>query len=202
MFGFPTQFRYSTAPILLIVLVLVLELIKPSSFNYLAFLPDKIALGEYWRVLTGQLLHTNLNHTLLNICGLILVWALHGEYYSVKHYLLLMLTSLILVGLGLVYVYDNTIYSGLSGVLHALLIYGAIIDIAKKVKSGWLIFVGIWLKVAYEMTYGASASTAELISAKVAVEAHLIGAIVGLGLGLCYLAYLRKSNEQKKKALN
>ena len=186
MFGFPTQLKYLLAPLILVALVLILQALQPWISVYLGFYPEHIANGEIWRVISGQLLHTNFHHTLLNIAGLALVWALHGEYYSAKHYSILTLASLSFVGLCLALTYSDTIYSGLSGIIHTMIIYGAILDIRKKRYSGYLICLGIWLKVAYEMLYGASASTSELIEARVAVEAHLIGTSVGMLLALTY----------------
>lgn len=196
MFNFPIQLKYTLAPLLLLAIMLLLELTKPTSSNLFGFIPQHIADGEYWRIITGQLLHTNLNHLLLNVSGLLLIWALHGEYYLPKHYFIISAASLFLIGIMLALVYHDTVYAGLSGVLHALLIYGSLIDILKKVHSGWIIFIGIWLKVTYEITFGPSSSTAELISANVAVEAHLSGAAVGLLLGIVYIVLNRK------KALN
>lgn len=172
--------------------MVLLEITKPISIDLIGFIPEKIADGEYWRVITGQLLHTNLNHLYLNTAGLLLIWALHGEYYTAKHYVIVTSVSLIIIGIALGIIYQNTIYSGLSGVLHALLIYGSILDIKRKLNSGWLIFAGIWLKVLYENTFGASGSTAELISASVAVESHLIGAMVGLFIASIMLLIERK----------
>lgn len=192
MFGFPTQWQYVKAPLAFFVLIVLLELLKPTSTELLGFYPDSIANGEVWRAITGQILHSNTNHMLLNIAGLALVWALHGEYYTSKHYSILMFTSLTLVGAGLVAVYSNTIYYGLSGIIHTLLIYGAVIDISKHRKTGWLLVIGVWAKVYYELTFGASAATANLIGASVAVEAHLIGVCVGSILGPAYLIINRK----------
>jgi len=195
LFGFPTQFKYVIAPLSFVFLVLLLELFQPTTSKFLGFFPDQIAQGELWRVVTGQLLHTNLNHVLLNIAGLALVWALHGEYYSTRHYAFIITTTLALVGLTLAFIYNNTNYAGLSGIIHSMILYGAFIDLANNKKSGYLIIIGVWLKVIYENIFGASTSTSDLIEAQVAVEAHLIGAIVGSLIGLFYLL------KRKKKAL-
>lgn len=162
--------------------------------EWLGFYPRDIANGELWRIVTGQILHTNFNHAVLNALGLLLVWALHGEYYDSKHYATVVITSLILVGVPLAIFYNTTHYAGLSGIIHALIIYGAIIDVNKQVKTGWLILVGILAKVGYENLVGASQETAELIDAKVAVEAHLFGALAGILMGAIYLLIKKRSD--------
>lgn len=187
LFGFPTHIQYTLAPIILISVIALLELMLPVLKPHLGFYPELIANGEYWRAITGQLLHTNTSHALLNSAGVALVWALHGEYYRTGHYALVLCSSLALVAVGLAVIYTETYYAGLSAVLHTLFVYGAVIDIQHKRLSGWLLLVGVWLKVGYENIYGAPESTAELIGATVAVEAHLIGAIVGVVLSFAYL---------------
>ena len=68
---------------------------------------------------------------------------------------------------------------GLSGVLHGLFIWAAIEDIKQQRNTGWLLLIGVLTKIAWEQYFGASASTVSLINAKVATEAHLIGAFSG-----------------------
>ena len=53
-------------------------------------------------------------------------------------------------------------------------------DIKEKVRSGWLLLLGLAIKVGYEQFDGSSAQVAALIDAKVAVDAHLFGACGGL----------------------
>ena len=196
MLGFPTQKQYLIAPLSLISIMFVLELTKPLSMQWLGFTSNDILNGQFWRIITGQLLHTNFNHLLLNISGVALIWALHGEYYHCKHYALALLASLSMVGIGLLGInfwgvsgYQN--YAGLSGILHSLLIFGAIIDIKKKDNTGWLLLIGVLAKVLYEMIVGPEQSTVDLIQANVAVEAHFVGCVVGFTMGLSYL-FLKK----------
>lgn len=194
MLGFPTQKQYLITPTCLILIVFMLELAKPLSMQWFGFTSSSILSGEIWRIITGQLLHTNFNHVLLNLAGIILIWALHGKYYNSKHYILAVLTSLVLVGLGLLCLTPYNNYAGLSGILHSLIVYGGFIDIKKGDKTGWLLLLGVLAKVFYENIIGPSKYTQDLIDASVAVEAHLIGCIVGVLMGLGYLYINRKNN--------
>lgn len=196
MFGFPTQLKYTLAPLCFFAVIIAFEILKPASSELLGFYPDKILEGEVWRLVTGQMMHTNFNHMLLNLAGLTLVWALHGEYYQAKHYAYLVLASLLSVGLGLILFADYQNYAGLSGIIHTMLIYGSCIDLLNKDKTGWLIIIGLFVKVAYENLIGASEATKALIEANVAVEAHLIGLICGLILVSIY-----HLDRNKKKVL-
>ena len=180
MLNLPFKKQFILPPIIIIVLMLLLELNKPFSLEFLAFYPTQIVDGQLWRLITGQLLHTNFNHMLLNTGGIVLIWALHGEYYSSKNYLLLMLSCLFLIGLGLLIFADYQHYAGMSAALHSFIIIGAAKDIQHHDKTGWLLLIGVIIKVGYENIYGASEQTKALINANVAVEAHLIGVVVGL----------------------
>jgi len=85
-------------------------------------------------------------------------------------------------------------YVGLSGVLHGLFIIGAYFDIQNRFKTGWLMLIGVWLKVLHEQIYGASESVAKLISANVAIDAHLFGTITG-SLIILYFFVFQSSKE-------
>ena len=64
--------------------------------------------------------------------------------------------------------------------LHGLIIIGALTDCQKGMKTGYLLFIGVWLKIVWEQYTGPSAELGELIEARVAIEAHLIGAVSGI----------------------
>ncbi len=148
--------------------------------------------GELWRAFTGHFLHTNGIHLLLNLAALILLWALHGHFYTLKNYGLLFITSALICSAGLFYFSPQIQqYVGLSGVLHGIFIFGAIMDIRHQDKTGYLLFIGVWLKIAHEQFYGASEQVSTLIDANVAIDAHLWGAIGGLLFSCGFLVFLR-----------
>lgn len=150
-----------------------------------------ISQGEFWRLVSGHFFHTNGYHLLLNLAALILLWALHGQFYSLKNYSLLFITSTLVCSVGL-YFFSPDIrqYVGLSGVLHGIFVFGAIMDIRQHDKTGYLLFAGVWLKIAHEQFYGASKDVSTLIDASVAIDAHLWGAVGGLVFSVIYLLYL------------
>ncbi|HEX5793039.1 MAG TPA: rhombosortase, partial [Rheinheimera sp.] len=79
---------------------------------------------------------------------------------------------------------DIQIYVGLSGLLHAMLTFGAIKDIQLKITTGWLLLAGLITKVAWEQWQGPDAELAELINASVATDAHLFGVLTAVVLSL------------------
>ena len=156
--------------------------------NSLVYQRQLITKGEIWRLLTGHILHTNGYHLLLNLAALFMLWALHGRFYSIQSYTALFLFCSITTSIG-IYCFDPTLiqYVGLSGVLHGVFVFGAIMDINAKDKTGYFLFIGVWLKIAHEQFYGANTDVSNLIEASVAVNAHLWGALGGLLFSAVYL---------------
>ena len=67
--------------------VIALSLVTALLFftvpnHQLAFDRDLIAQGEGWRIITGNLAHTNLWHLLLNLSGLCVIYSLFREYLT------------------------------------------------------------------------------------------------------------------------
>jgi len=83
--------------------------------------------GEWWRLLTGHLVHGGLRHLSLNMAGIGLVALLCGRDYSPGHWLLILLASTLAIDLGFVF-YQPQLewYVGLSGVLHGCIAAGLI----------------------------------------------------------------------------
>ena len=156
--------------------------------------------GEVWRLISGHILHTNGYHLLLNLTALFMLWALHGRFYSIKNYTALFLWCAITTSVG-IYYFDPTLiqYVGLSGVLHGVFVFGALMDINAKDRTGYLLLLGVWLKIAHEQFYGASTDVSNLIEANIAVNAHLWGALGGLLFSMIYLYKLHLKGRFVKK---
>lgn len=168
-------------PAIIFLISFVIYFLPASIESILIYDRSDITSGQLWRLITGHLVHTNFNHLLLNLAGLTMLWALHGDHYTPKTYLLAFITSLVVCSLG-IYYFDPSMerYVGLSGVLHGIFVWGAILDIKKGWNSGYLLLIGVVAKVAYEQVFGASADVEALINASVAIDAHLWGTVGGL----------------------
>jgi len=184
LLGFPTQLKYIIGPVSVAFFIIIASLIPDTFLETLYLKPNKVFGGELWRIITGQFLHSNNAHMWMNIAGLALVWALHGDHYRIHHFWVLSITGMLLVGLLVTLFSEYGIYTGFSGVLHFLLAYGAMIDIKNKDKTGYLLIMGLLAKVAYENVFGAAQSTEQLIEASVAVDAHAFGLVTGFLLFL------------------
>lgn len=178
-------------PCLILIMAIIVYVLPNAVESTLIYDRELIAQGEYWRIITGHISHTNFNHLLLNLAGLILLWALHGDHYKHSTYVGTFIISALVCSFG-IYFFDVQMqrYVGLSGVLHGVFVWGAICDIQKGWKSGYLLLIGVTLKVAHEQIFGASADVESLINARVAIDAHMWGAIGGAVLPI--LRYTKK----------
>lgn len=135
-----------------------------------------IEQGEWWRILTGNFTHTNVTHLIMNMAALWIITYLFRP--TASSLLFILISSAIFVGGSLLF--DNlTIYAGLSGVLHSIFAYYALCEALSGRRSSWLLVIGVIAKIAYEQWFGPSSSTAALIEANVAIEAHLAGGVFG-----------------------
>ncbi|MBD0785175.1 rhombosortase [Vibrio sp. Y2-5] len=149
---------------------------EPLS-HIMAWQAGAIENGQWWRIVTGNFTHTNFAHLAMNLLGL---WVI-GYLFQPKSRNFAVLTLLISSWIGLSLLLTNmSSYVGLSGALHGLFAFYALKEALDGRKSSWLLVIGVILKVASEQLFGASTSTAEMIGARVATEAHLAGLLGGL----------------------
>ncbi|CAE6951445.1 hypothetical protein ACOMICROBIO_GDFFDHBD_03670 [Vibrio sp. B1REV9] len=133
--------------------------------------------GEWWRIVTGNLTHTNFAHLGMNIAALWIIGFIFRP--TTRNFLVIFI--LLCTFVGTINLFTSlSIYVGLSGVLHGLFGFWALREVFEGRRSSVLLVVGLIAKIAWEQLYGPSASTATMIGAKVAIDAHLIGAIGGL----------------------
>lgn len=190
----PLTLQHTLAPLIIMILAIIAFVFNDNLSSSLVYQRQFIAQGEFWRVLTGHFFHTNNYHLYLNVAALVMLWALHGQFYRISTYFILFISASISTSIGVYFFSPNIIqYVGLSGVLHGVFVWGALKDIQAKEKTGYLLFIGVWLKIAHEQIYGASNDVVELIGANVAVDAHLWGAIGGLLFYLLSFIIIQKS---------
>ncbi|EWH09080.1 membrane protein, Rhomboid family [Catenovulum agarivorans DS-2] len=155
-------------------------LIPAEGQSWLRYNYTELQNQQSWRIITGHFIHTNWYHYVLNTGAFIALWALHGKFYQGRKLFSFIIMNACLITAYIYFFTDIGVYSGFSGILHGLIVWGAIQDIQHKDKTGYLLLLGVFAKVIYEMLYGASAATASMIQADVAVEAHLAGVLAAL----------------------
>ena len=146
-----------------------------------------IAAGEYWRLLSGHIAHLGQQHLLMNLAGLLLVWLLVGRLYSSRDWMLVVLVCVLTIDAGL-WLFDPAVrwYVGLSGMLHGLLLAGAIRGLRALPGESVVIGAAVALKLAYEQVAGPLPGSEAVAGGAVVINAHLYGAIGGALAGLVF----------------
>lgn len=156
----------------------------------LRFSRDEINAGQWWRLLSGNLVHLGYPHLFLNLAGLAAITLLLADAMTIGQWSVTAVTSMLGVGLGLL-LFDPQLhwYVGLSGVLYGLLLGGAIADFKRqKVIAGLLIVYTVG-KIIWEQLYGAVDSSEKIVGGTVIVNAHLYGMVSG-GLAALILVWV------------
>ncbi|MEZ9156685.1 rhombosortase [Vibrio lentus] len=153
---------------------------------------NAIADGQWWRILTGNFSHTNYSHLLMNLVGL---WIISYLFQPNKKQLLSALLFISLVTGFALLLSSIQIYVGLSGTLHGLFGLFALREALNGRNSSWLLVFGLIAKIAWEQFFGPSSTTGELINARVAIEAHLAGALAGGFMAVALFVMNRKTNQ-------
>jgi len=154
---------------------------------------NAICAGQVWRVVTGYLTHWSLDH----LCWDLLMFVVLGciiESHSRWRMVLLSLISALAISAGIAWWRsDIVVCRGLSGIDTALFTYVALWTLCtaftqKNWRNGFaagLLLLGFCGKVLFELFTGSTLfADSERAGFQVAVEAHLIGAAIGILAGL------------------
>ncbi|HED33512.1 MAG TPA: rhombosortase [Gammaproteobacteria bacterium] len=134
---------------------------------------------QLWRLLSGHLTHLGWNHFLLNMSGVLMVGVFFAGYQSVRYWLGALLFIALACSAGLMLDGQLDRYVGLSGVLHGLFIIGGRWELKHHKVSGVVLLVLIVGKVIWEQLYGPLPGSESAAGGKVAINAHLYGALAG-----------------------
>lgn len=149
--------------------------------NIFEYNRNLIEQGQYWLLITGNFVHLNYTHLIMNIVGLLFIAIVFNSYGTLWDWLSVVLFSSIVVGCLLFYFNPELVkYAGLSGIIHGLFMYGSLHEVRKYTVSGYVLLSVIVGKLLWEFFFGALFHSEFLIGAHVVVEAHLYGAIGGV----------------------
>lgn len=175
----PARLRAWAVPAALSLLMVVLEIVDLAG--PLRYEREAILAGQYWRFMTGHLVHLGWAHLLLNLAGFALVWLLFGPLLRAAAWLTAAAASAAAVSAGLLWLAPHLAwYVGFSGVLHGLFVAGTVAAWQAGDRGALLLLAAVAAKLAWEQWQGAAAGTAALVGGAVVIDAHLYGAAGGL----------------------
>lgn len=189
---------------------------QPGGLSLLRYEPDAIAGGQWWRLMTGHLVHVGTVHLLYNLLGLWLIAELLWQRLALRHAAGVLTVAAIWIAAMLAWQHPRIgWYAGLSGVLHALWAvcaleaampvlcrggrYQAVIEADGLARlAGVAGATLLALKLTFEFLYGPSARTARYIGVPVIADAHWYGALAGIAYWLALNAIRRACRPSRK----
>jgi rhomboid family GlyGly-CTERM serine protease len=164
----------------------VIESFGDAGRLLLRYERELIAQGEWWRLVTGHIVHLGWQHLALNVMGLALMWALFLPDYGWRAWLWILLGSMIAIDAGFFFIErDVRWYVGLSGVLHGVMAAGTLAYARRREPGAWILLPFLVGKLIYEQLVGTMPYSLDSAGGPVVVDAHLYGA---LGAALVVLA--------------
>ena len=174
------QLRNAWVPMTLLFLSFVIRLAGDEGIALFQYQRSAILEGEYWRAISGHLVHGTWQHWLLNAAGLSLLWAIFPRHLCNSSAALLSLGIALSTSIALL-VLDPAVnwYLGMSALLHGLLVAWLVVDLLDGKRMAGLLLLLISLKLAYEQWLGPLPGSMESTGLPVLVNAHLYGALSG-----------------------
>lgn len=175
-----------------VLLIFVLGTSGPWVNTWLAWNREALDQWQWWRLLSGHLVHTNLWHTVINLAVLIVAMLLYGSGFRPRTWLLFFSVLCVCNSLAL-YFFSPWLqnYVGLSGVLYGVLALGLLAGLRAQPLVNTVVLLIIAGKIVYEQLPGFDVNYLRAqIGTAVIVDAHLYGFISGVILYL--FAWLMK----------
>ena len=182
-----TPGSYSLAASVTFFVVALLYLQFFGSREMLAFTRTGIIEGELWRLFSGHIIHVSWQHLALNLAGLVFCQFLFRM--PLRHLLGLAFSAALVISAGLLLLTSYHYYLGLSGILHAWLVAGAIFTLSdsqdKRMRViSWLVLLLLLCKIGFEQLHVpklvVESITEQFIGSPIVSEAHWLGLVAGV----------------------
>ncbi len=188
----------------LVVLILVL-VYSISAADLPAWRYDRGAIlsGQFWRLVTGHLVHGDLHHLAWNALGVLIVGLLFAGDYTAPQWVVILTASTAAIDFGfLTFQPQLEWYVGFSGVLHGAMAAGLVRWLRRGEGAlGWLVGAIFVAKLCWEHVMGALPFTASGLSLPVVHEAHSYGAIGGVVAALAIESWTTRRQRVRSRSL-
>lgn len=190
-------------PAIILLLSASTQLFGDRAISLLEYQGTWLEHRQFWRIFTGHFTHLGWRHLLLNLTGLIMLWALYRKLLSLYIWGGIFIVCSVGISLGFA-LFDPNLksYVGLSGVLHSLMAIAIIMSLQQEMRLNpnlfpWenaIIFLGLLAKIIYEQSIGSVPFTQSASGGDVVVNAHLYGTLIGVILGVLIISLKQNSH--------
>ena len=153
-----------------------------SGVDWFQYAQKEVADGQWWRLITGNLIHLNWQHFAMNAVALVVIIMLLPDILKFAELFIVFLLCCLGVTAAL-WAFNPTIfwYVGLSGALHGVLVVLLLFEVVTS-KQLWSIILCILVlfKLIWEIFLGPLPGSETTAGGIVIVQAHLYGAVSGV----------------------
>ena len=185
--------------ILGILLICVLTQFSLSAgADLMQFARADIESGQWWRFITGNLVHLNWRHFSMNAIAFVAIYALYPNVLGLLNWLFVFLISCVAVTFGIWFFSPEVFwYVGLSGALHGILVVLLLLDFfAHRNKLNLVLFTALIAKLIWEAWMGPLPGSENTAGGRIVVQAHFYGFVGGLLLSICILLFNYNKNKK------
>lgn len=177
------------APAAIGLLAAALELGGEPFRLALRYERNAVAAGEFWRLVTGHLVHLGPSHMLMNVFALVVLAVIFGRLLRAIDWIVVGLTAALVIDGGLYWIStDVGWYVGLSGVLHGFWAAACVFAVFERRREAIALTLLILVKLGFEALVGPVALTGEVAGGPVVTVAHAYGAMGGATAALALIA--------------
>ena len=168
-------------------------LLLPKSNLWMAYDRVLVEDGQWWRLITANLVHLGGWHTLMNLASLWLISFIFQPLLKMSYWiswvLLLYFVNILAMHLWTPHIIH---YVGMSGALYGLIAACATAELRLGVKLSGILLIVVGIKIFIPEMIGVQSEYDEFLGGSVVEESHIIGFIEGLILGLVWPKKLLK----------
>lgn len=202
MMSWPVRIRPALIPLGLLIASTGVQLAGVEWVQLFRFQRTAIMDGECWRLVTAHIVHGTWRHWLLNMGGLVLIWAIYPRQFAQISTLPLSLGITLLTSAALL-IWSPEImwYVGMSALLHGLFVAWAMADLFRGRRIAIVAILLVGAKLVYEQLAGPLPGSEVSAGLPVVVDSHLYAALAGgfLGAVLTLIGWLRVDLPAEKR---
>jgi len=164
-----------------LALLELVQILGGPRGEWLRYARGPILHGEWWRLVSGHLVHFDPMHAVMNMAGLVLLWLLFVADARPRQWAIVALVSAVTISLSLWIRHPEVEwYLGLSGVLHGVWAAACIHAFTRWRLEAFVSAALLVAKLLLEPRLGALSTALLGGGLHVVVVAHLYGALGGL----------------------